>query len=539
MKRLLAVILVLCVLCCALTGCDVLLEILKNQMTDSETEPEKLPYTLTQQTVDAFYALLQETESLCITTEDGTAAEEKLEALDAAYLGLIDQYQIAYINYCLDQTDTAQKQVYMACVDITTQAESAYNDMCKRVYLSDTSIRDLLFADWTAEEIDRMLKRNDEVSALEKRNAELTVEYRDLEENEDWAENVAALYNEMVRNNNRIAEIYGYERYYDYAYQVIYDRDYGTQELDCMRRYVGQYLPEAYEAAMDSFSELFEELDRGEQELVAELLYSPYDALDENYAMQYIQAAPETAQTGMQEMFEKNRVIFTDYANSYEGAFTTWIAGEPFCYYGPGYDNSLTLIHELGHYYGTSFVEPWSQPMDLSETQSQGNEWLFIRNLEQQLSAGVYEAMAEYKLLTEMGNLICFVMIDEFEQQVYTHPKAGNMTLSEYEAIMEEIGEDYGGIEYITDYIMDIQLYWKYVVLESPVYYISYAVSGVAAIDLFTVAENDLEEAFAIYVRLVEEPREEEGFQGNIRHAGLTGPFEETVYRRLYERYVE
>lgn len=535
MKRWIAAILLLCMILCLFTGCEKWIRS-RQEKVDAI---EKIPYELDQEMVDDFYALLEESEELCKTTEDIDAANESIDLLDDAYLNLIDQYQIAYINYCLDQTDEEQKQQYLDCVDITTEAETAYNDMCKRVYLSDTPIRDALFEDWTQQEIDMMLKRNDEIAKLEKRNTEITVEYRDLEEDDAWEENMVELYNELVENNNRIAQIYGFENYYVYAYEMIYQRDYEPEQILNMRQYVAQYLPETFDLAMESFSDVYYGLDFEEQELVSDLMYEPYDQLDENYAMDYIASMPSEARKGMMDMFESDRAVFTSYKNAYEGAFTTWIGKKPFCFYGNGYTNTLTLIHELGHYYGCSFVEPWSQPMDLSETQSQGNEWLFIRSLKEQASQGVYETMVEYKLLSDIGNLVCFVMIDEFEQRVYSSEHAGNMTVAEYDAIMEDIAVTYGGIDYICENMMDVQLYWKYVVLESPVYYISYAVSGVAAVNLFTIAEENPEKAHSIYITLIEDPLEEEGFLGNIQHAGLAGPFEETVYQQLYERYAK
>ncbi len=535
MKKLIAVLLTLTMVLCLFTGCDRLLEMLEQL---ESTPTETLPYEFNQQMVDDFYTLLRETEAFCLETRDLTAAEEKIEALDNSYLELIDQYQIAFINYCLAQSDEELKQRYLDCVDISTEAETAYNDMCRQVYLTNTELRDELFADWTAEEIDLMLKRNEEIAQLEKRNAEITVEYRDLEEDDDWEENMVVLYNELVQNNNRIARIYGYENYYEYACKMVYGRDYEMEEILGMRQHVARYLPEAYQAALEQFAVFYDELNYQEQGFMSDILYEPYDALTENYVELYMESAPAAAQAGMTDMFRDQRVIFTDSDDAYEGAFTTWIDGKPYCYFGPGYCDSVTVIHELGHYYGCSFTDLWDQPMDLSETQSQGNEWLFTRFLKEQVPADVYDVLVEYKLVSDMGNIICFSMIDEFEQQVYASDRAGDMTVAQYDAIMESVAESYGGIDYITENIMDVQLYWKYVVLESPVYYISYAVSGVSAINLFTVAEADMDKAFEIYIRLIEEPQEDGGFLDNIRYAGLTDPFEETVYRQLHERYV-
>lgn len=175
--------------------------------------------------------------------------------------------------------------------------------------------------------------------------------------------------------------------------------------------------------------------------------------------------------------------------------------------------------------------------MDLSETQSQSNEWLFIDYLKSNFSENLYQALVEYKLSSDIGYIICFVMIDEFEEKVYSDKNAGNLTLEEYDAIMAEVAENYGGLTFVQENILDIQSYWKQVVLESPVYYVSYAVSGIAAINLYTVAQENEDYARECFRKLMEEPVEDEGFLANIQSAGISGPFEEGVYLRLMQRY--
>lgn len=534
MKRILSAILALFMTVCLLGGCKLDQESAPNVEQKPEINNPYLVYTLNQDMIDLFYDLLEETETLSIAAEDLDKTDEVSDQLEDAYMALIDQYQISYVLYCLDQSDEEIKTQYMDCLDLVTEAESEYNEMCKRVWLSETPFREYLFADWTEDEIERMLAYNDEIAQLEKRNAEITVEFRELE---DITSDMIPLYNEMVENNNRIAQIYGYENYYDYAYEVVYQRDYEITEIEKMRQYVAQYLVDANLAAADSFAEVYDSLKSADSRFISHYVYEDYDSLEENYVMDYIGDMPDSAGENMQGMFDDERVVMTDYQNAYPGAFTTWIQEKPFCFFGPGYTNSETIIHELGHYYGSGFVESWSQPMDLAETQSQGNEWLFIQYLESRLEEDVYRCIAEYKLLSDIGYIICFVMIDEFEQQVYSHENAGDLTEEEYDAIMEGVAEQYGGIDFVSENILDIQAYWRQVVLESPVYYISYAVSGIAAINLFTIAQEDEAEARACYLRLQEEPLEEEGFLANIQHAGLTGPFEETVYMEICERY--
>lgn len=513
------------------------------EQTPSQSEGFKLSNTsdlefvLDQQMIDSFYTLLDECERVSIAGQDIDAALLASDRLEEAYMALADQYQIAYVLYCVDQSDEEAMTRYLDCVDMVADMDAAYNSMCKRVYQSGTAIRDELFADWTEQDIQMLLSYDEEIAQLEKRNSEITVEYRSLSDYW-WEENMVRLYNEMVRNNNRIAQIYGYDNYYDYAYDVIYQRDYDFQSVEQLRKYASKYMLDIAVTSGDRFRDCYNnQLSSAEQSMISSLVQSSFYDLDANYVKMFIRDVPESSGQTMGEMFASNRAVFTQSPNAYEGAFTTMIAEEPYCFFGPGYHDTETVIHELGHYYGVSYTDFWQQPMDLSETQSQGNEWMFIHYMRGNMSSKAYQTLADYRMSSDARRILCFVMIDQFEQQVYSHPNAGTLTLEKYNAMMEQIALDYGGIEQIDEYVTDIQAYWKQVVLESPVYYISYAVSGIAALDLYAIAENDSDRAWEIYRKLMEEPLEGEGFLANISVAGLRGPFDETVYAQIHSRY--
>ena len=546
MKKCICLLLILCLAISSFAGCSFSIVPEEDELEETPSGPRHreqvqtiaLSYTMDQDMIDSCYAELEKFEKLAVTAEDWDATDACSETLEDAVSLLMDQYWIAYILYCLDETDETLKAQYLDSLDIITQMEADYNEMCKRVWLSETPFRDRIFEDWTQKEIDLMLLYDSQIAELEKRNEELTVAFRDLGD-DDKETGMIPLYNEMVKNNNRIAELYGYDNYYEYAYDVIYQRDYEFQEIEKLRQYTALYLPGIFQNAYDSFYENYSDLSKNKQKSVAQYAYKAYDAMVENYVCLYLADLPESAKENMEGMFTDGHVVFADSTRSYQGAFTTEIGEKPFCYFGPDCDGSETIIHELGHYYGCLFTDISELPMDLAETHSQGNEWLFVHYLKSCLPYDEYECIAENKLYTDLGYIICFVMIDQFEQMVYTHENAGDMTLEEYETLMETVAEDYGGIDFVTDEILDIQRYWKMVVLESPVYYISYAVSGLAAINLFTVAEADEESARQMYIKLIEEPVENAGFLGNLQNAGFTGPFEEAVYEQLMERYTK
>ena len=73
-----------------------------------------------------------------------------------------------------------------------------------------------------------------EIAELEKRNAEILVEYQALEDM--TSDEMIPLYLEQVKNNNQIAKIYGYDNYYEFAFSMVYDRDYEPEQLVQMRR---------------------------------------------------------------------------------------------------------------------------------------------------------------------------------------------------------------------------------------------------------------------------------------------------------------
>ena len=543
MKRLLALLLAVVMVASLCTGCD-LEDIIAlftdgGQFggTDAEVNPH-LHFKLDQQMLDAFYEEMDRVEAMAIEGTDIEAIDAASDQLEELYMDIVDQIQIAQVLQSMDVEDEALSEQYLTAVDKGVQLETDYNAMTRRVYNSDSAAKETLFEDWTQDEIDRMLAHNVEIASLEKRNEELTVEYRELsEESLDWGQEVVRIYNEMVKNCNRIAELYGYENYYEYASRVIYERDFGAEERSKMRSYATTYLMDATYGALDTFLAQYEALSFTDSNMILELMYTDYCDLDTDYVGEYIQQIPMEAADVMNGMVLEERVVFADGSNALEGAFTTYIDGGPFCFFGPGYQNCTTLVHELGHYYGGTMVELWEQPMDISEVQSQGNEWLFVHYLSKTLSEELFECFLHLTITDNMTIILSALMIDQFEEMVYTHPNAGELTLEEYEALMDEVVSQYGDPEEINYVIGDLNTYWKMVVVEQPVYYISYAVSAVAAMDIYVTATENEEQAWTAYRALVEEMDPDAGFLKNLENAGIDGPFEEDVYAYFANLY--
>lgn len=505
--------------------------------TDDTTKYNKhLNYTLTDAQVTDFSAQLAQLEKLYMdnaSLEVIDQAEEELEEL-SEYIN--DQCSIANVIYCCDTTDKTASDRFLKSQEIGNQIANDVMLSARRIYESDAPNKDYFFQDWTEAEMKKLMSYTEQVMELEQRNAEILVAYRDLSD-QTLTSGMIPLYREMVVNNNKIAQIYGYDNYYTYAYELEYDRDYSSDKIAAMRGYVATYLAPLCTEAVSDFSDAYSGLTAVQQMNFSGLMFADYDSLGIDYVKLYIDSLPQEAREAMNKMFAQERVVFTDQENAKEGAFTTLIGDSGFCYFGPGYQNMGTVIHELGHYYGAEEGDMYTIPLDLAETQSQGNEWMFTKFMEDHLNPKMYQGFLSYQLYETIVSTVVQMVVDEFEQRIYADPNVADFTEADFNQVMEDVCKKYGGVKYFADNITDIQHYWRMVVVESPVYYISYAVSTMAALNIFTIAQQDYDKAMHIYCSLAEQDDYEDGFLGIIHEAGLPGPFDQQVYRDIYAIY--
>lgn len=549
MKKLFAILLSFAMILSLLTGCQVTdapggmpdtqpsvsAAVATTQIKDYE---KHLQYTLSDEDSQKFYDTLQRLEDYLLAGEDWELAQQLNDALDELAYYFNDQQSIAYILMSIYGDDETYSNYYTDSTAVWADMVTAYKETAKRVYHSDSALKDEYFADWTENEIREMINYTEEVADLEKRNAQILVEFRALDE-ATMQQDMIPLYRELVLNNNRIAQLAGYNNYYEYAYELRYSRDYGPEQAQVVRDYVAQHIAPAFTGVFNKTVAKIGELDDKRIEVVRQLLFQQvFDTLSVNYVDDYICTLPQTAKASMQGMFLNSRSIFPKEVQAHESAFTVSVADGMLCYFGPGYQGTYTVIHELGHYYALEeFLEVNPDvnaiSLDLAEVHSQGNEWLFTGYLKDILDEETYNAIVYYRMYEYIAGILVQVCVDAFEQQVYTHPDIANMTEADFEALMVQVCRDYGGIDFINSHITDIQWYWRMVVLESPVYYISYAVSGMAALDLFFACQEDYDAAMQMYCSLVEQVDEEGGFLTNLQRVGMHGPFDEDVYIAL------
>ena len=202
--------------------------------------------TLSTGDFDEAHAKLEEFESAALEvttaeaegeeTETGFSAE--YEYVNAIYLEFEDMYfaidtqlSIATLIYYYDMSDDEASALYLDAYSRFGDLYNAYVEVCKNVY-ENSQISAELFYDWSEEDIEELFGYDPETQKLREANEALQVELNDLPEDADWRDKSAEIYAQLVTNNNKLAKLYGYDNYYEYASVEIYGRDYGTEELD-------------------------------------------------------------------------------------------------------------------------------------------------------------------------------------------------------------------------------------------------------------------------------------------------------------------
>lgn len=554
MKKWIAMLLALCLSFSLLAGCQP--QVPETQPTTQETQTstetteateatkpsedlpsaeELLVYTLTQEELDKYYADLESCKAMALEGTDREGLEELSDSLDAQYEYIQKQQTIAFVRYSCDQTDEEATKLHLDATDKLTKAYDAMMLMLREVNASESPIKDVLFEDWTEEDLKMLSAYTSEIAQLEKENEELVVQYQALSQ-EELAEGIIPLYQKLIANNNRIAQIYGYDNYYTYGYDVVYARDYTTDTVQQARDYAIKYLVPTVPAILQQFALGFQSLTQAEQQVVAAFMEGSYQDTDKDYVNLYIDSLPQDLQAVMNHLWQYDRAIFADSTGAKEGAFTVNIGDDAICFFGPGYDSTLTLVHEMGHYASTLNLDLDECPMDLAELHSQGNEWLFMNELQDALDPKVYAVIWDYKMYMDMCTILVSFMVDDFEERIYTTDVSG-YTKEDFDAVAEEVCQAYGGVDFVNNYLTDFQSYWRLVVMESPVYYVSYAMSDVAALNLYTIASQDREKAYEIYGHLLKDVDLDLGFQENLKKVGLSGPFDSQVYEAIAKMY--
>ncbi|HCE34615.1 MAG TPA: hypothetical protein DEQ88_04535 [Clostridiales bacterium] len=501
---------------------------------------------------------------------ENKAFEEKYNAFYDELVYLVEQYQYSYVFYCVDDNEE-NTALYEGISEYRTDLITKFYSLYRKIY--DTKFREYFFSEedgWTAEDIESALDTSDSYGGdayaeLNKRISEIEVEFRDIS-NPDSDKAVLELYEEFVDLKNQVAVIAGYDNYIDYAYKNVYSRDYTPEDVAKARKFIKKDLRSVYQTILNAYmNSPADSLSGNAKSLFQSLSGASFFSSEivGNYVADFFKSMnSKTAGDTEIDFYKHANELMKNgnyYTGKYSGAFSYWIGAQDtsILYFGPGsYSGAFTFVHEFGHYYNTIYNHGASMSYDLEETHSQGDEMLFLSYLRTALPEDVADDVFQSLYADQMFNAYAIVMlaacVDEFEYCVYTGTDSdGNpatYTAKDYDSLFKKLMSEYGISTSLNS------SYWRYVAIEAPCYYISYSMSMLPCLELYMVSETEGHEAamnkyFKLFTFTDDEANVkvdsvgdtviEIGYSDTLVYAGLTSPFDESLYQRLKDFYTK
>ena len=442
---------------------------------------------------------------------DSLWAELSDALCSACHEVLTDSPAVGALASCLDADTVAYLRAYVPANDRLTELYDRESELVAEYYsridAADSAEYTYKGKTWTMDMLE-----GTEGDSLYYRDYDgyLQVWYGLMEAVNDQ---VGPLYLELVDVRAEIARESGYDNYIDYAYEAVYGRDYTAAEAQEFCELVKGDIAHAYYGDDIYYSDIwYEEI--GTDISTGKML----SVLDE-----YTALMGEDIHAVWEHMSSLGLFDIGNGAGRLESCYTTEFSllNEPviFLYtYGDSYDFS-SITHEFGHAVDAYLNPPenWLSVVgsyDLFEIHSTGMEMLFMPYYEE-----IFGDEAEAASFISLADLLACVVdgciADEFQRRVYENP---DMTLEEINRLYCDICAEYGQYE-----PYDVDYYWMYIThnFDSPLYYISYAASAVASLQLWQIGQTDPEEAYAIWHSVLEYGAYDEGYLTVLPACGL------------------
>ena len=198
-----------------LTGCTA--------ESQEEWKQISFAYTLTAQEVEDVFDSIAQLET-CIDNGKNRKITAAYEDMDEKTDYIVHQYVSAEIGYYSDLDDDTAYERYVEAEEYYMDVREEYMRVMKKLYASDLSAKDKIFADWTAQQLKELETSNEAVIDLERQQNDLLREYLELEDPESkaWSEAVEDIYFDHVAIGQQLAAYYGHDNFYDYLAGEIY-----------------------------------------------------------------------------------------------------------------------------------------------------------------------------------------------------------------------------------------------------------------------------------------------------------------------------
>ena len=326
-----------------------------------------------------------------------------------------------------------------------------------------------------------------------------------------YAPILGELYLRLVAVRQEQAAYFGYDGYEAFAYDWLYERDYGPAETAALLEQIRRELAPLY----------------GELSLNERWDALRYTELNEEENLEALRTASE--QLGGQILLafrEMERCELCDIEISEKKGDLSYQCflysyDEPFIFVKTeGWsDDILSFGHEFGHFVDAWYNHNGTASHDLAEVFSQGMEYMLLDAVPEDYR----EELTEYKLLDTVDTFAQQGSFAEFEHEVYARP-ASEWTPEALEALSLRLAKEYGYFregeeDYYAKSWIDINHFF-----DNPFYVVGYCVSNDAAFQIYELECAETGAGLSVWNKML--PRQNDGFLDTVvGQGGLKDPF--------------
>lgn len=520
--------------------------------------------------IDAFKVAIENKDVVSLNNLYDELYKELLTAYDLA--------TICYIKYTEDVTNEYYIDEDQYIEDLANEMSNSFASLCHEAALSDIrdSFKEHINNDDVFNNYIDYVVKTDEILALESEEIKLSKEYDEITSHfgeyslekdgvsysfndaiEDsytfytnhgdfyfdivnnaykkFNEDTGDIYIKLVDIRDQIAKYYGYDNYALYADNEIYTRDYTNEDLYYLKEYTKEF-SEYFLFKIYTNEYQYEDIDLTPNELINKVLN----------IISNISFILEDASN----VFKNNKLYSiasadTRYNGSYNTSFDSNNASFVFLNTTNTENDYFTLAHEFGHFTNGINVKNYdpvcaSGAYDVFEIHSTGLEMLFGLNAKD-LFEDNFDLLNSSNLIDKFSNLVDGCLYDDFQRNVYENP---GMSLEEINSMFEDLLGEYGYKALADDYGLinyDVVKYmWSSVPhnFNNPMYYVSYATSAFAAIQIYQLGLDDFKKAVSIWEKICLFDPYRDGYHTITSNAGLESfTNEDAVYNTYSAMY--
>ena len=440
----------------------------------------------------ALLAALEELENVCGRHTRRGAEPETRRRVQALYDRILEEVNVLVTKAALAdiQYDANGGADGDLCLELSAQ-ETRLFDRCYQAFgvLAASPYRDVLDSsagEGAAQSVLGYRGLSEEDAALRDEEDRLIQSYNEImagDPADGGTRDRAAgeVYRQMLQLRTEIAAQAGYDSYAAYAYEIVYHRDYTLEDAQALReavktRVLPLYLRLSEEIRAEDLRALSVRSRKSGEEMLDDIRPFVYD-----FSREMGKTFDFMREHHLYDVEYREEKLPTGYTVDLPAYGSAFIFLSP---YGDFWDYG-DLVHEFGHFNETFHSAQhvlWSDfNIDVGEIDSQALALIFTGWAGEIFGPRYEEAYAQAALYGVLDSILTGCLYDEFQETAFRSP---DVSVEELNRLYKRLSEEYGavyepGVEEDSSWVEVSHSF------QNPMYIISYATSGLSALDLW------------------------------------------------------